>query len=56
MELSPPDVVPLYTLYPVTAAPPLLDGAVHDKETKVLPELACRFCGAEGTEAGISCV
>ncbi len=48
---SPPALVPRYTLYPVTADPPLDAGAVHVNATVVLPAAAAKDCGADGTVA-----
>jgi hypothetical protein len=45
VELSPPEVVPSYTLYDVAN-----DAAVHDSPTWPMPAVAVRPVGTEGTD------
>ena len=40
------------TMYEVMAAPPVLDGAVHDTRTCVAPKTPTTSVGEPGTEAG----
>jgi len=48
---SAPALVPRYTLYPLTAAPPLLSGAVHESLTCAFPPIAESDAGADGSIA-----
>jgi hypothetical protein len=49
VALAPPGVA--VTVYPVTAEPPLDDGALHDTDACVSPAVATTFVGAPGTTA-----
>ena len=50
--VAPPLLDTQVAVYPVTALPPLLAGAVNATLTEVLPRVAVPIVGASGTVAG----
>ena len=50
---SPPGVVPMKTLYPVTGVPPVDAGAVQERATERYPVSADTEVGALGTVDGV---